>query len=117
MSTEFAFNTFQFGDQAGNGEWLIGHFRQHLRYNNALAGLSPAIIIPVFPIMTVQAGSLGKREWLDSHEKWHEQIRPFANVTGIDLSLVDLDNSGQFYDWLNLHNLEHQTIDQVFGLT
>jgi len=116
MSTEFAFNLFQFGDAAGSGEFLVGHFRQHLRYNAVLAARSPAVVIPEFPILNMEAGPIGRRYWLDSHEKWNEKIRPYANVTGINLSEVDLDNETAFYDWLNIHSLEHQELDQAFGV-
>lgn len=116
MSTEFALNTLEFGDQAGWGEWLVGHFRQHLRYNLALAIRSPPIIIQEYPILTVEGGQRGLRFWLDSHSSWHDAVRPFANVTGIDLSEVDFSKEGEFYQWIDLHNQEHAAFDQVFGV-
>lgn len=193
MSTEFSPNLFEFGDIAGNGAWLIGHYRQHLNYNTALAtklhvvsltltaggtgytsapavsitggggsgatatasvsggsvvalnllsggfgyltapsvvfsggggggaaataNLSSPIIIQVYPIMVVQQGEVGRRDWLNQHEIWHEQIRPYANVTSIDLSQVNLDDPGQFYDWMSLHAQEHDALDTSFGLS
>jgi hypothetical protein len=192
MSTEFSPNLFEFGDIAGNGAWLDGHYRQHLNYNNflatslqvigltltsggtlyatapavsitggggsgatasaavsggsvvsltllsvgrgyssppsviftggggsgasATADLSSPILINTYPIMIVQAGELGRKDWLNSHENWHELIRPYANVTSIDLSEVNLDDPNEFYSWLDIHNQEHKFIDQAFGL-
>ena len=114
MSTEFAFNQFQFGDAAGSGIWLIGHYRQHLRYNGVLAARSPPVLIPSFSILTIEGGN--KRAWLDAHASWHNLLRPIANVTGIDLAVVDLDDEREFYSWIDAHNLEHQIMDAVFGV-
>lgn len=117
MTTEFLANTVVFGDQPGLGEWEIGHFRQHLRYNGVLAARSPAVVIPVFPIMNL-VGMTDQEVffWLDAHENWHEQIRPFANVTGINLSFFDVRSPDSFYEWQDLHSAEHNLIDRAFGL-
>jgi hypothetical protein len=116
VTSEFSPNLFEFGDIAGNGAWLDGHYRQHLRYNDVLAGQTPPIIINVYPILVVQAGELGRKDWLNSHENWHELVRPFANITSIDLSDVDLSDPNKFYEWMDLHNQEHAALDQAFGV-
>lgn len=116
MATQFSPNLYSFGDDAGLGAWLDGHFRQHLAYVNFLATKTPPQLIPVYNIFTVTGGKAGRRFWLDAHEKWHEAVRPFANITGVDLSVVDMDDQLQFYEWLDLHNQEHAAIDAAFGL-
>lgn len=114
--TQFALNTLAYGDPAGWGEWLVGHYRQHLAYNQVLAARTPAIIIQTWPILTVEGGDSGLRFWLDSHEQWHEAVRPLANVTSIDLSVVDFRKPDEFYQWVDLHNQEHTALDQAFGV-
>jgi|SRR5215813_4489476 len=116
MTSQFNPNTLAFGDDAGLGIWLVGHYRQHLAYNAFLASLASPIIIPTYNILAIAGGRLGMRGWLDDHEKWHEQIRPFANVTGVDFSAVDFNNESEFYAWIDLHNQEHAIIDTAFGL-
>jgi len=116
MASEFQINTFAFGDAAGNGEYLVGHFRNHLQYNASLASRTPPIEIPEFHILTVEGGKLGRQTWLNDHQSWHSLIRPFANVTGIDLSVVDFDNEADFYAWIDAHNQEHQLLDIVFNV-
>jgi hypothetical protein len=116
MATEFALNTFEFGDVAGNGAWLIGHFRNHLQYNAVLAARTPPVLLPEFPIMAVEAGKIGRTSWLNSHQNWHELLRPLANTTGIDLSEVNMDNESEFYQWIDAHNAEHKFFDQFFGI-
>lgn len=116
MTTQFQPNTVVFGDEAGLGAWLVGHYRQHLAYNSFLASKSPPVVIATHDILTVIGGQLGQRFWLDEHEKWHEAVRPLANVTGINLSEVDLSNQAAFYQWIDVHNQEHAAIDVAFGL-
>jgi len=118
MASEFAIGLVAFGDPAGLGAWEIGHYRQHLRYNAFLAAMTPPAVLTEFPILRL-VGSVGAEIvfWLDAHEKWHELIRPFANVTGVNLSGFDIENREIFYQWLDLHNAEHQEIDQAFGLS
>jgi hypothetical protein len=117
MATEFDPDIYEFGDRAGQGRWEIGHYRQHLRYLALLASLSPPIILADQPIITMGTTDLEHRIWLQSHQLMHGLLRPYANVTGIDLSLVDLTNEEQFYVWLDVHSDEHALIDQAFGLT
>jgi hypothetical protein len=116
MSTEFAINVFAFGDAAGNGEWLIGHYRNHLQYNAKLAARTPPVLLPEFPILAVEGGKIGRRSWLDSHQSWHELLRPLAGATGVDLSTVDLDNENEFTQWMGAHAAEHAFLDQAFGV-
>jgi hypothetical protein len=115
--TQFALNTFEFGDPAGLGTWLVGHYRQHLAYNQHIAATTtPPVELAEFNILTVEGGRLGARAWLEDHQSWHELIRPFANITGIDLSEVDMSKPKDFYEWIDLHNQEHIAIDSAFGL-
>jgi hypothetical protein len=116
MATQFLPNTFEFGDAAGLGAWLVGHYRQHLAYNDHIAiNTTPSVQIDEYDILTVEGGRLGARLWLNDHNSWHELIRPFANVTGVDLSSVDMSKQDEFYEWIDLHNQEHAAIDAAFG--
>jgi hypothetical protein len=116
VSTEFNPSVFEFGDAAGAGAWLVGHFRQHLRYNDVLTNQSPPVILPTFAILQVEGGKIGRGAWLNDHASWHNLLRPRANITGIDLSQVNMDDESQFYSWLDAHNQEHQLLDIIFGV-
>lgn len=116
MSTEFGANIFQFGDVAGRGEWEIGHYRQHLRYQVVLAGLTPARVLPDYPIMRIGETKAEVKSWLGSHEVLHELLRPLANITGVNLANVDMESPSAFYAWMDTHNLEHQLFDIAFGV-
>jgi hypothetical protein len=116
MSSEFAPNSFQFGDRAGQGRWEIGHYRQHLRYLSALAARSPPVILADHPIMTIGSTDLERRIFLNDHATVHNLLRPYANVTGIDLSAVNLTDEEQFYTWLDDHCSEHALLDAAVGV-
>lgn len=114
--TEFGANLFAFGDNAGRGEWEIGHYRQHLDYQQKLGGQTPPVILPDFPIMRIGDDPTEIRFWLDAHENLHNLLRPIANVSGADLSQLDWRNPEYFYSWMDSHNAEHALLDQFFGL-
>jgi hypothetical protein len=116
MPSEFQITNLAYGDEAGFGQWLSMHFRQHLRYNDVLSALPSPAVITTFPILSIEGGNNGVKSWLNSHEKWHELIRPFAGITGIDLSDVDFTKPEQFYAWLSLHAAEHSELDLAFGV-
>ena len=83
----------------------------------ATASPGPSIQIGVYPIMNLTgAGDDQIKQWLQQHEAWHEQIRPYANVSGVNLAEVNFKNPSDFYQWIDVHSSEHQLIDQVFGL-
>lgn len=116
MTTFFLPNQIAFGDKAGLGLWLIGHYRQHVRYNSVLAAKTPPVIIDEFPILNWGESEREIKDWLNSHENWHQLIRQFANVTGADLSALDTSNPDQWYSWMDVHNNEHALIDSAFGV-
>lgn len=116
MASEFQIVDLSYGDEAGWGMWLDMHYRQHLRYNAVLAARNPAQVLPVYDLLTTTGGERGLRFWLDAHETWHELVRPFANVTGINLADVDFRKPEEFYQWLDLHAQEHSELDLAFGV-
>jgi len=116
VATEFKITEFEFGDSAGGGFWLVENFRNHLQYNAILAARTPPVLLPVFPIMAIEGGRIGRRSWLESHADWHNLLRPLAGATGVDLSVVDLDNENEFTQWMDAHRAEHQFLDQFFGV-
>ena len=117
MPSEFVPPIYLFGDRAGQGRWEISHYRQHLRYINVLASRSPPVIIGYHNLLRLGDTKLTRRVWLNDHENVHAQLRSLANVTGIDLSVVDLDDPHEFSIWLDAHATEHGLIDQGLGLS
>ena len=116
MTTQFEFNTLEYGDAAGWGEWLVGHYRQHLAYVTVLATRATPVLIDIQPILRMEGGDAGLRFWLDAHNNWHNDIRSFANITGIDLTEVNFKNQGEWYSWIDYHNQEHAALDIAFGV-
>jgi hypothetical protein len=114
--TEFEPTIFVLGDRAGQGAWEMGHYRQHLRYVTLLASLTTPIVIADHPLMQFGDNNVERKIWLADHSAVHNLLRTFTNVTGIDLSVVDLDNEDEFQVWLDSHANEHDLLDQAFGL-
>jgi hypothetical protein len=117
-NSEFSANIVAFSDIPGIGLWETGHYRQHLNYNTFLATRTPPIIINVYPILGLVGLDQAKlKDWLEQHELWHEQIRPYANVTNTDLSYFNINDPNSFYNWQQLHNQEHAAEDAAFGFS
>ena|SRR5215468_1579587 len=116
MASEFQVTQFAYGDEAGFGFWLDSHYRQHLRYNDVLAARTPAQVLPIWDILAIPSDMSKFRFWLDSHENWHSVVRPFANITGVNLADVDFRSESQFFSWLDLHAAEHAQLDLAFGV-
>lgn len=116
VSTEFFPNLYLFGDRAGQGRWEIGHYRQHLRYQQLFAQQNPPFIVPDHPIVLMGKTDLERRIWLNDHQAVHEILRSRANVNGIDLSQVNLNDPHDFLTWLDAHATEHALIDLALGL-
>jgi hypothetical protein len=114
--TEFSPTIFSLGDRAGQGQWEIGHWRQHINYLNTLAALSPPIIIPDHPIGRIGDNQVQQKIWLADHAAVHVTLRQYTGVNGIDLSQVDTEDPDEFQVWLDAHATEHSLIDQALGL-
>lgn len=116
VTSQFQPNLVEWGDIPGLGEWEVGHYRQHLAYQAALAARTPPVIIATYPIFHVGDDPKQVHAWLISHENLHEVLRSYANITSSNLSDVDWGQENQFYEWLDIHNLEHQLLDKVFNV-
>lgn len=117
MSTQFIPNTVAFGDAIGLSEWAVGHYRQHLRYQQVLAAQTPAIVLPDYPLLRVGDDKHEIKFWLDAHETLHELLRPLANITSANLADFDYTKPDFFYEWMDVHNVEHGLLDTAFGVS
>lgn len=116
MSSEFQPTRFVFGDRAGQGQWEIGHARQHVRYVYLLMNQSTPILIQDHPILTMGTTDFERKVWLQDHANLHVQLRQIAGITGIDLAAVDFTDNSQFSVWLDDHAGEHDLIDFQLGI-
>jgi hypothetical protein len=116
MTSQFQPNTLEWGDVVGLHVWEVGHYRQHLVYQQVLAARTPPVIIASYPIFHVGDRQQELRFWLTSHEQLHEILRSYTNVTGPVLSDVNFSKEGEFYDWIDIHNTEHALLDKAFGV-
>lgn len=104
-------------DPAGFGAWLTGHYYEHLVMAQKAAGLTDPVLVPQFDILSWRAEPEYVTNWLVNHEAIHDALRTGANLTGIDLSLVDFTNDDEFSEWLDIHAQEHIELRQIYGIS
>lgn len=105
-----------FGDLAGYGGWDIGHGREHIQFVQALAALTPPILVPNFDLLSLLTAGQARQSMIQSHAASHALLRAALGITGTDLSAVNLDDQGSFYDWTGYHATEHAQIRQALGM-
>jgi hypothetical protein len=55
--------------------------------------------------------------WLSNHATMHLMEFNQIGLTGLpDLEDVDFKDEQQFYDWMELHGLVHQTVNQALAI-
>lgn len=116
MAVSFQPDTCLPKDAAGWGMWLNGHYREHLQMGTLAASLA-SVNVPNYDILSWRDEPEIVQQWLVAHEQIHEALRVICNVTGTDLSLVDLKQDDDFLEWQDAHALEHQIFRQVLGIT
>lgn len=104
-------------DPIGFGQWLQGHGYEHLRMATLAANLATPAVIPDYDLFYWSENDSAIQSWLVYHEQIHEALRVPANVTGIDLSAVDLKSDEEFFTWMDDHSSEHIALRNFFGAT
>lgn len=107
-----------YGDTIGFGNWLLGHYHEHQQFVTiGLATAVPRQAIPDYDFLGWnEASDVGRRMWLDTHQKVHEALRFMTGVQGFDLSAVDFDDDVAFGLWMEAHAEEHRLIRRALGL-
>ena len=116
MTVFFRPDTVLPGDPAGFGTWLLGHYLEHKQFIQiAIANnLPPA---PDFDILSWSDDPLRSVFWRNVHQQIHLALREQSGVSGIDLSLVDFTDDGDFLVWQQDHATEHQQLRAFYGVT
>ena len=113
---QFSPDQCTFQDAAGYGAWDIAHAREHLQFVQVLSQQTPAIVIPDYDFLAFLTSGPSLKSIVQSHSDAHNLLRTILNVSGIDLSEVDLTNSDDFYNWTQYHSTEHAAMRQVLGI-
>jgi hypothetical protein len=113
---QFSPDQCTFQDAAGYGAWDIAHAREHLQFVQVLSQQTPAVLIPDYDFLALLTSGPSLKSIVESHAEAHNQLRTALNISGIDLSEVDLTKSDDFYNWLGYHATEHAAMRQVLGI-
>lgn len=111
---QFSPDQCSFGDIPGMGFWDISHGREHIQFIQALAARN--VVLPDPDLLSLLTAGRARSSQVQSHYTQHQLLRQATGVEGIDLTQVNLDDSGDFYSWLGYHAQEHQQLRAALGL-
>lgn len=103
-------------DPAGFGYWRSGHYFEHRQFIDFCRGLNPPVQVPEYDIYAWSDEPEIVQLWLNTHEQIHAALRTVANVSGIDLSLVDLGDEQEWFEWMDDHAQEHRLLRTAFSI-
>lgn len=106
-----------FGDLPGYGAWDMGHAREHMQFVQVLAQKTPSVLLPNFDFLAFLTSGQALTSQMESHAEAHNMLRAALGFTGTDLSASNLNDQGDFYNWLGYHATEHAQIRQALGIT
>lgn len=104
-------------DPAGFGQWLMGHYREHVQMASLCLALSPSVFVPGYDILSWKDEPKLVQQWLQSHQQMHQVLQQVTNLTGSDWSLVDFSDDEAFSSWMSDHANEHLQMRQVLGIS
>ena len=55
-------------------------------------------------------------DWLERNQQMHVDMNGVVGSQSVDLTDVDFKDSKQLQAWISIHYLEHQTVEQRFGI-
>jgi hypothetical protein len=105
---------FEFGDDLGEENFIAWHHARHLKYDSVLA--KAGTTLPQLDLTGTIDG-----DWFLRHGIRHSTLRKIAGTvtrnSTAGLKTVNWRNKVQVNDWLRIHAIDHQNLDQHFGLT
>ena len=107
----------QFGDAAGYGAWDIGHGREHIAFVQAFAAQTTPILLPDPDLLSFLTSGPTLAAQQLTHQQIHSLLRNYTGVGGVDYSEFNLSEQTDFYNFLQMHDIEHQQIRQALGMT
>ena len=100
-------------DEAGWGQWLLEHAREHRIFTGALLEQSPPVASAEFPIEQM----IDPEPWLTAHQEMSQSV--WAGAGGgqsIDLRAVDWQDEQARDQWLLTHDRWHAQVREALGL-
>lgn len=93
--------------------WTFSNADEHQKIAAAcLTQLSATI--PQFPLDPIPVDDLGT--WAYNHQAIHDAQNAVLGIAGNDLTTVDLNDTAQLSNWIQLHAQEHYQAAGLLGL-
>lgn len=101
-------------DEAGWGQWLLEHAREHRRFTDALLGQTPSVATAEFPIETMGDDP---QPWLGAHMEMSQSVwSGLGGGQSEDFRYVDWNDQKQIEQWFLNHDRWHATVRDALGL-
>jgi hypothetical protein len=113
---QFSPDQVTFQDLSGYGYWDDSHHREHQQFVEALAAITPPILIPNVDLLSFLTAGPARSSMVNSHMYAHNLLRQATGVGGSDYSQYNFDSSDDFYSFLGYHATEHAQIRQALGI-
>lgn len=106
------FNLAPHGNAVSMQEFVLENALSHSQISERIA--KGGVILPAFPISTLGEN---QQEWLTNHFMMHQAEFQQIGLTGLpQLDQVDFDDEMQYYDWMEMHALVHNAVNQALGI-
>lgn len=93
-------------------QWLLNNYVQHRAINDATAAQF-GITVNQYQIYPVLPENLN--DFLQQHQRWHNDMNASLGIPGNDLSSVDFQDEKQMDAWMFLHYQEHLAAVTTLG--
>lgn len=90
-------------DERGFDTWFFDNHAQHVSINQAAAKQN--LQIGSYLIYPATLASI--TDFLEQHQRWHNDMNAALGIAGNDLSQVDFNNDKEKDAWMFLHYQEH----------
>jgi hypothetical protein len=104
---------FEFGDDAGEAQFILWHHLRHHTYDLINSKLGQTL-----PPLDLKGDV--DRDWLHRHSVRHHTLRKLTGLvsgnSAIGLNRVDWDSKTQVGDWLRIHAVDHANFDAFYRL-
>lgn len=104
-------------DPAGFSIWLQEHYLEHQQFVQLFQQHVTPVFIPDYNFALWGEDKKTVSSWLEAHQATHASLRNFTNVSGVDLSDVDLSKEDEWFTWMDSHASEHADIRAALGIT
>jgi hypothetical protein len=93
--------------------WAFSHMDQHRQIAFAIQR-KKSVTLAQYALDPMPFQSLGV--WVWNHQQMHNAMNSALDLSGFDLTGLDIENKGQVAAWIRLHSSEHVAAAAALGI-